>query len=356
MRYLGIEIGGTKLQVGVGTGEGPPLLAICRDDIDRSKGAEAIRRRILEFARPLIAEFRPEGIGIAFGGPIDVQMGRTLRSHHVAGWEDFPLVEWCRSELGLPAVMGNDADLAGWAEAMFGAGKGHRAVFYITVGTGIGGALIYEGKIYTGAHGIASEIGHLRPGLDAISPQEDLESVSAGWGIAARAQALLDFVMKGRNQGVPANDLIRECLVNWGVPEDRSNLSDAEFTQAVDDILSRCDHDLRGLTTKRLGEALTDGNIVAKWVFRRALCTLGWAIAQMITLLAPSAIVIGGGVSLLGEKFFFEPLREQVDRYVFPALKGRYAICPAVLGEEVMVHGAVLLARKTFGSTPDFVA
>jgi len=356
MRYLGIEIGGTKLQVGVGTGDGRPLLAIRRDDIDRSQGAEAIRRRILDFARPLIAEFRPEAIGIAFGGPIEAQTGRTLRSHHVTGWENFPLVEWCRSKLGLPAVMGNDADLAGWAEAEFGAGKGHRAVFYITVGTGIGGALIYEGRIYTGAHGIASEIGHLRPGLDAVSPQQDLESVAAGWGITARAQALLDFAVKGRDQAIPVDDLIRQCLFNWGVPGDDSAVSYEEFTQAIDDILSRCDYDLRRLTTKRLGEALTDGNIVAQWVFDRALCALGWAIAQMLTLLAPSAVVIGGGVSLLGEKFFFEPLREQVDRYVFPALRERYVISPAALGEEVMIHGALLLARRTFESTPDFAA
>lgn len=78
MRYLGIEIGGTKLQVGVGTGNGPPLLAIRRMEVDRSKGAEAIRRHILELARPLIAQYHPEAIGIAFGGPIDAAKGRTL--------------------------------------------------------------------------------------------------------------------------------------------------------------------------------------------------------------------------------------------------------------------------------------
>jgi len=350
MCYLGIEIGGTKLQVGVGTGVGPRLMALRRDEIDRRQGAEAIRRRILDFARPLIAEYHPTAIGIAFGGPIDVQTGRTLKSHHVAGWENFPLVQWCQNELGLPAAMGNDADLAGWAEAIHGAGKGHRAVFYITVGTGIGGALIYEGRIYTGAHGIAAEIGHLRPGPAAISPEEDLESVSAGWGIAARAQALIKEVLA--SHAAFESDSGQATLIigwreKWATPES-SDVSYTTLYDAATDLLRRCDNDVERLTTKMLGEALASGNVIAAWVFARALRTLGWAIAQMITLLAPSAIVIGGGVSLLGEQLFFEPLRREVARYAFPPLADRYVIRPAELGEEVMVHGAVLLARHSF--------
>ncbi len=355
MRYLGIEIGGTKLQVGVGTGNGPPLLAIRRVEIDRSKGAEAIRRQILELASPLIGQFCPEAVGIAFGGPIDAARGRTLRSHHVAGWEDFPLVEWCRSELGLPAVMGNDADLAGWAEAMLGAGKGHRTVFYITVGTGIGGALIHEGQIYTGAHGIAAEIGHLRPGLDARSPAEDLESISAGWGIAAQAESFLNWFLEQRAAKRPGEEIVHTVLARWGRAQEESIPFEA-VNEAVEDLLSRCHHDPHHLTTKLLGEALADENVVAKWIFDKAWRTLGWAVAQMITLLAPSAVVIGGGVSLLGEKLFFEPLRQEVERYVFPPLIGRYVICPATLGEEVMIHGATLLAKMKFEPSPDFVA
>ncbi|HQF14251.1 MAG TPA: ROK family protein [Thermogutta sp.] len=355
MRYLGIEIGGTKLQVGVGTGNGPPLLAIRRMEVDRSKGAEAIRRHILELARPLIAQYHPEAIGIAFGGPIDAAKGRTLRSHHVAGWEEFPLVEWCGSELGLPAVMGNDADLAGWAEATFGAGKGHRTVFYITVGTGIGGALIHEGKIYTGAHGIAAEIGHLRPGLDAYSPKDDLESISAGWGIAAQAEAFINWFLEQRAAKSPGEHIVQMVRDRLGLSQEES-VSFEELDRAVEDVLSRCNRNLRNLTTKLLGEALADENLVAKAVFRKAIRTLGWAVAQMITLLAPSAVVIGGGVALLGEKLFFEPLRQEVERYVFPVLIGRYSISSATLGEEVMIHGATLLARNAFASAPDFAA
>lgn len=352
MTYLGIEIGGTKLQVGVGAGDGSPLVALRRDEIDRSQGAAAIRSRILEFALPLINEYQPQGIGIAFGGPIDIAAGRTVHSHHVSGWENFPLVEWCQKELGLPAVMGNDADLAGLAEAMFGAGRGHRAVFYITVGTGIGGALIYEGKIYTGAWGIAAEIGHLRPGMEATQPERDLESIAAGWGIAAEAAAFLAFFLDRQAKGFSHDWILFMCRHFWGF-DDEEAASFATLDQAVQKIVSRINGTPQRVTTKLLGEALAEGNVVAKWVFRRALRALGWAIAQMITLVAPSVVVIGGGVSLLGEKLFFEPLREQVALYVFPPLKGRYSICPANLGEEVMIHGATLLARQTFPSTAD---
>lgn len=348
MCFLGIEIGGTKLQIGVGSGDRPELLALCREEIDRSRGAGAIRQRILELAKPLIEQHRPRGIGIAFGGPIDATSGRTLKSHHVQGWEDFPLVDWCRSELGLPAVMGNDADLAGWAEAIFGAGQGHRAVFYITVGTGIGGALIYQGQIYLGAHGIAAELGHLRPGPEAVSPEQDLESVSAGWGIAAQTQALIQHALDAQKNGSPLESVIDDCRQKCRVTDRIEAVSVQAFQQAIDDLVNRCGHDLSRLTTKMVGEALASGNPLARWVFQRAITTLGWAIGQMITLVAPSAVVIGGGVSLLGERLFFQPLREAVKQYVFPAMLDRYVIVPAKLGEEVMVHGALLLARSRF--------
>jgi glucokinase len=238
---------------------------------------------------------------------------------------------------------------------MFGAGKGHRVVFYITVGTGIGGALIYEGKIYTGAHGVASEIGHLRPGPEASQPEADLESIAAGWGIAAQAAALVKDIISNRNKGLLSDDDLRSYPLRWVLAEAPDLISPEELHQAAESLLLRCGNDLSRLTTKLLGEALAEGNLVAKLVFRQAIGTLGWAIAQMITLLAPSAVVIGGGVSLLGERLFFEPLRQQVERYVFPPLKDQYIICSASLGEEVMIHGATLLARKAFESTPDLV-
>jgi glucokinase len=94
-----------------------------------------------------------------------------------------------------------------------------------------------------------------------------------------------------------------------------------------------------------VAEAARAGNAAARSIFRRATQTYGWAIAQMITLLSPEVVVVGGGVPLAGEDLFFAPLREEVDRYVIPALRGTYRIAPAELGEEVVLHGALALAR-----------
>src|SRR5690348_4173457 len=114
--YLGVEIGGTKLQVGVGSGDGSTLVALERSTVDAARGATGILRQVETIALPLIRKHKVRRIGIGFGGPIDGNTGAVVKSHHVTGWSDFPIVQWCRQTLGLPAVLANDADTAGLAE------------------------------------------------------------------------------------------------------------------------------------------------------------------------------------------------------------------------------------------------
>ena len=311
---LGIEIGGTKLQFGVGSGDGPPLVALERLDVQPQRGGEGIRRQIEEVGRPLIERYGVTQVGIGFGGPVDAARGRVIVSNQVEGWRDFPLVEWCERTLGLPTLLANESDSAGLAEARFGGGKGHRVVFYNNIGSGIGGALVIEGRLYQGGGGVASEIGHLRPGLDADRPDQDLESIASGWAITAHAQRLLQ----------------------QGEPEEPDKA----------DLLARCGGDAQCLTTKLLGEAAQSGSALALGVFDRACQGIGWALAQTITLLAPNVVVMGGGVSLAGEAVFLSPLRRYVEQYVFPPLAGSCQIVPAVLGEEVVVHGVLALAAQ----------
>jgi len=312
--FLGIEIGGTKLQFGVGSADGGGLAGLVRADVCPADGAEGIRRQIQQIAAPLIGEHRVEAVGFGFGGPVDTAAGRTVKSHHVEGWDRFPLADWCRRTLGLPAAVANDSDMAGLAEARLGAGRGARVVFYSNVGTGIGGALVIGQRVYAGGAGIASEVGHLRLGPEAGGSLQIVESVAAGWAIAAaaRADARLAAELAQRN----------DCPVDQ-------------------------------LTSKMVAEAAAAGNEAAISIFRSATRTYGWAIAQVITLLSPEVVVVGGGVPLAGEALFFAPLRREVDRYVIPALRGTYRVVPAELGEEVVVHGALALARAQLedGST-----
>src|SRR6186713_3027655 len=187
--FLGIEIGGTKLQLGVGAGDGGELAALARHDIDIANGAAGILEQIERSATALIQKHPVERIGFGFGGPIDSSAGMVTKSHQVAGWEGFPLARWCRESLGKPAVLGNDCDVAALAEARFGAGRGAGSVLYVTVGTGIGGGLVLGGNLHGSGRPAVAEIGHLRPGLNADDAEMTVESLAAGPAIAAAAVA-----------------------------------------------------------------------------------------------------------------------------------------------------------------------
>ena len=339
---LGIEIGGTKLQLGVGTGDGK-LVALDRFDVRPKLGAVGILEQIETAARVLIARHDISAIGIGFGGPIDSGQGIVTKSHHVDGWDQYPLVDWCRRVLKLPATLENDCDAAGLAEAHWGAGQGRKVVLYVTVGTGIGGGLVTDGRIYRGnGHG-AAEIGHLRPGLHADRPDQTVESLASGWGIAAAAQARLSETIS--HAFVP----LTTGLNRISPEEVRQRLIETEEAEEeyMADLWDRCGGKLDQLTTFMVAQAAGEGNEVARDVLMHACQALGWGIAQAITLVSPEVVVIGGGVSLMDESFFLAPVRREVERFVFPPLAGTYEIAAAQLGEQVVVHGALAAARSS---------
>src|SRR6516165_9053123 len=197
MHYLGIEIGGTKLQLGIGPGDGT-LAALWRGTVDPASGADGIRRQITAAVPELLTRSGVErsqlrGAGIGFGGPVDDATRTVIKSHQIEGWDDFPLADWVTELLDLPVALGNDADVAGLAEALHGAGKGLPPIFYVTIGSGIGGGLIIDGEIYRGVGRGAAEIGHLKipvwNGSDLLT--ETLEDVASGWGMTRRAKYLI---------------------------------------------------------------------------------------------------------------------------------------------------------------------
>ena len=313
--YLGIEIGGTKLQLGVGRADEAPLTERVRFDVDRTRGAEGICRQIQRAAPPLIGRHGVRAIGVGFGGPVNTKAGQIVTSSHIDGWDRFPLVRWARQQFDLPAVLANDTDAGGLAEARLGAGRGKEVVFYTNVGSGIGGALIIGGDIYCKGARISAELGQLRPGLQAEDPGQTIQSLASGWAIGDTAIAML---------------------------------TNGEYVEPATraDLLKRCGGNPQQMTTARLAEAAADGNTCALAIFKRACQVFGWAIAQMITLLAPDVVVVGGGVSLCDETLYLDPLRREVDRYVFPPQLGHYEIVRATLGEEMVVYGALALAAE----------
>jgi glucokinase len=322
MYYVGIEIGGTKLQLGLGPGDGT-LAGLWRGAVDAAAGGEGIRRQIVSAVPELLARSGIErtqlaGVGVGFGGPVEDATRTVIKSHQIEGWDGFPLADWVADLLGLPAVLGNDADVAGLAEALFGAGQGLSPIFYITIGSGIGGGLIVEGEIYRGSGRGAAEIGHLRVVVETAQKGLRycvLEEIASGWAIQQWAR--------------------RELV--------RSGARSALFRQV--------DGDMDRLTAWHVAQAAQAGDDAAWYILYRAWLCLAEAICHVIALLGPRRIVIGGGVSLMGEQLLFEPLRERVAERVFKPFAGCYDIVPAALGEEVVVHGALALARRRLGGT-----
>ncbi|VTS04580.1 ROK family protein [Tuwongella immobilis] len=300
--YLGIEIGGTKLQLGLGSGNGH-LSGLWRGQVDVAKGGEGIRQQILTAVPELIAQAQIQrseirAVGIGFGGPVDDATQSVIESHQIHGWTGFPLARWLGESLELPAVMGNDADVAGLGEACFGAGRGKSPLFYVTIGSGIGGGLILDGTILRGTGRGAAEIGHLRIFDPTCGEYRTLESLASGWGIESRARRL---------PGQPATRTALEV----------GQAANAGEAWAIELMHTTCDY-------------------------------LAEAICQCIALVCPRRIVIGGGVSLMGESVFFQPLRERVTSRVFKPFAGLTDIVPAELGETVVVHGALALASQSY--------
>jgi glucokinase len=326
--YLGIEIGGTKLQIGVGPDDGK-LRALWRGQVDVAAGPDGIRRQIASAVPELLASSgisreQLRGAGIGFGGPVDDNTHTVIKSHQIAGWDDFPLGDWVSDVVAAPAVLGNDADVAGLAEALHGAGKWLSPIFYITIGSGIGGGLILDGEIYRGVGRGAAEVGHLFLELTTFlhdDPREiysgtrTLEQTASGWGIQNNARAYME---------------------EFGEPWDQPNCARLlELCGSADEI-----------KVEHIAQAAAEGDRAGCMLLRGAIQPLAGALCNVIALLCPRRIIIGGGVSLIGEELFFKPLRQAVAELVFKPFAGLTDIVPAALGEEVVVHGAIALARK----------
>jgi glucokinase len=355
--FLGIEIGGTKLQLAVGRGEGEPFRAAWRASVEPPQRAARIQRQVVDGVDELLERARIDrsqvaGVAIGFGGPVDTRKGQIVTSHQVAGWENFALVKWFDANFGWPAVLHNDADTAAYAEARFGAGKGFDPVLYVTVGSGIGGGLVCGGEIFRGSGAGAMEIGHLRPGH---SPRQvsatgaSVESIASGFGIEGRARRTIaeweDAAVRVESHFASTDRAVER--------ESASRISAGQkFPERFATLMKLAEGNRQRITTRIIAQAAAQGDRLSRELLNDATCTLGWALAQAIMLVNPARLVIGGGVSLIGQDLFFEPVRAACRAEVFPPFAGIAEIVPAALGEEVVVHGAVALARAAFDREP----
>lgn len=278
MKILSIDIGGTKFSMAV-FDEGRMVARESRAT-DRQGGREWMLNQILEIGFDWKHRYGPERCAIGFGGPVNYRAQRIVQSTHVGGWNDFDLCGHLSAELGVPAVMDNDANVGALGEFHFGAGTGCESLFYMTLSTGIGGGIITDGQVLRGADSYAGEIGHL-----TIRP-DGPECLCGARGCFERM-----------------------CCGLW----------------------------LEKDYGKSAKELLADAAFVRRFVVNLAL-----GLKAAIMLLNPSRIVIGGGMSKAGDALFV-PLREELSREVTSWSRARIDVVPAALGDDSVLYGATAL-------------
>ena len=314
---IGVEIGGTKQQLAIGTRSGE-ILEVVQGRVETAQGASKIREWIQENLPPLIDQCKTYNgeavaLGCGFGGPIVTAPGRVFKSVHVSGWSDFPLKDWFEENFGLPATIANDTNAAAWGEYCNGSGRGTRYFFYTNMGSGVGGGLVLDGKLYDGQGYGAAEFGQTYV-ADWTSPQpgkaEKVENLCSGWSIEKRLHT---------PGYVPADSLLMELA--------------GGDTSAID--------------TRMLGEAARQRDTFALQEIDHIAQSMGIGLANVLCLTNVEKIAIGGGVSNLGE-LLLEPIRQYAKAYEFINSSGFYTIQKCELGSTIVLVGAILIAKETF--------
>jgi glucokinase len=311
---IGVEIGGTKLQLAIGAVQGE-ILAVEQGQVAVESGAQGILAWLQRNLPALMQQaeelgYRPAAIGCGFGGPIDTPNGRVLRSIQIRGWDGFPLRQWLQDEFRLPAVMANDTNAAAWGEYCRGVGRGTRHFFYTNLGSGIGGGIILDGNLYDGQGYGAGEFGQTYV-PDWTSPvpgaEQRLENLCSGWAIEKRLRTA---------RGIPRNSLL------WAL----------------------CEGDQSRIDCRLLHRAALAGDEYALSEVRQVGRTVGLALSNVLSLISPERIAIGGGVSNMGE-LLLEPIRRSAREHEFISSAGHYEILPCELKESIVLVGAILLAQ-----------
>ena len=299
MTRIGIEIGGTKQQIIAGDDQGN-IVDRCRFGMEPNANASDIQKRITEELPKLITAHQPERIGVGFGGPVDIAQGQVATSHQIEGWSGFPLRDWLHDLSGLPVVIENDANSAALAEAVRGAGRGLNPAFYMNMGSGVGGGLIINGKIYHGTAPGEVEFGHLRLDPDGTT----VEDRCSGWAV---------------------DNAIRDAA---------KNNPDCPLAQLLGKET--------GGEAKHLAESLAQDDPVAQDILDTLTHDLAFALSHVTHLFHPQVIILGGGLSLVGA-----PLRKGIEKKLPQFLMETYGNGPEIklaeLTEDAVPVGALLL-------------
>lgn len=313
--YAGIDLGGTKILVLVADDQGG-VRGDVRIPTDAHGGPEAVISRIVQAVHDAAVQAGAAGTairaaGVSAPGPIDADEGVITDPPNLPGWHNVPLARILRERLGVPVVLENDANCQGLAEHQFGAGRGYRHLVFVTVSTGIGGGIIIDNELYTGASGAAGEVGHIAVAADGplcgAGHVGCLEAFASGTAIAHRAEDL-----------IRAGQLPRTARI-------------AEHNPPLD--------------AADVYRASEEGEAEAGAIIERAGHYLGIGLASLINAFNPQAIVIGGGLTNMGDAIM-KPAIEVARQRSFGQSFSDVQIVEGALGDRAGALGAIAVARK----------
>jgi len=312
---LAIDLGGTKIAAALIAPDNRVMYKVHSPTLV-SEGLQPVINRIFSTIDRLLSQGSTStaqlyGIAIAAAGAIDTSKGLVTSSPNLPGWLDVPLRDMVSQRYGVNTCLLNDASAAALAEHRLGAGKGTSNLIYITVSTGVGGGIIINGELYSGASGCAGEIGHMT--IDVNGPE-------CGCG----NRGCLEVLASGKAIAAEAKRRIKEG--------EKSRLTD---------IVSG---DLEAITAEKIALAAQDGDRLALEVISRAASYLGAGMVNLVNIFNPEMIIVGGGLSKMGD-LLLKPAREIVRERAFPLCTGAVRIATAGLGDDGGVLGAAIYAR-----------
>lgn len=322
--YIGIDLGGTKIAGGVWDAEALSMRTQKTIPTQGHLGPDAVIERIAGLVRELAAmvDLKVEqiaGVGVAVPSSIDAEAGTVMVIANLPGdWYGKPIIPMLRLMLNCPVYLVNDARAFTLAEATIGAGKGSASCVGLTLGTGIGGGIAINGNLYLGVMGSAGEFGH--HSVDVNGPLDGIGN-PGGWETFASGPAIAAMGMKAVAQGITTQ------------------------------IGALVDFDLNKITPEIIAQAAEAGDAVAREILQRAGMYLGVGLSNIITILAPEKVVIGGGVARLG-KWIMEPIQVELKRRVKTVPLDMVELVQAALGSEAGVVGAAIWASQQKKSTP----
>lgn len=313
-RILGIDIGGTNVKLGIVDEDGRVLV----DHIiptDAADGPEAVAERVARWygsVRPKFGDAAAAGVDCA--GLIDGETGYLYRSPNLPGWDDSKLGKIFEDELALAVTVENDVNSAVWGEYVLGAGRGTGYFVAITLGTGVGGGIVADGQLYRGWQGLAGEIGH--------------HIVSSGGPVCSCG-----------NRGC------LEALIRASSIVEAARNAAAESGDSV--LEGKTD-----LTVEEVSIAAAGGDAAAVRALEETGRILGTGLANIVHILNPEVIAIGGGISAAGD-LILEPARRSMKEKLMGDILGAVKVVPAQLGNMASFLGVSMLAVEALGERPE---